>query len=350
MQNKPSFYCHDVKPKGAIDSSIQKDQSSHPISAAASYNARRERRKSQSHSSSNLRKDRVKIHDIINISDWTSWFENYISPDMTLHVKGPTAYLYFSFCADNTTGARRVIPTARRFASPKDEMVPVIFPNYSSSYYQQCGYRRSSTSPFDVSPEFDASSFPNEMRAATESSAAQNSGGEIMGLRPFKVQNVEETIFNIISEEFYTTSTTSEDDGLASTLQWADFDDSLKAIIPYLYAKSIIEDKQRTLTQKEEVKLFLTSLPPRPASVFKTGDSAKWVESQGIRNNVLERVMEKLKKVKRPDANDYHSFKNLDASDEEIMAELGEEAFFTEVANPKNAGTSKLILLNILIN
>lgn len=159
---------------------------------------------------------------------------------------------------------------------------------------------------------------------------------DLLGLRAFKVINHDDTIANIVVKE----------PSDPSCLVVADFDPrGAHSQILYKYASNILrKESGRSLEEKEEVKNWLKTIPPRPvdrAKGFNEGDAKKWYDHKFGEDHklVLQRVLEKSNdsKLKRPDQSEYLKTHTL-ATDQKTLDSLPEQEFLVSVGNSHNIG------------
>ena len=157
---------------------------------------------------------------------------------------------------------------------------------------------------------------------------------ELLGLRAFKTTNITKQVFNILQE--------SPKD---KTLITSDFDEEMRAHLPYSYAKSVAKNKGRIDDNgKSEVKEWVsTQMPKEPNDNhkgFKKGSAAAWLKQiHGADHvHVLERVLKKSDIVVRPSISAYvNTTQNLQP-DQEVLDSLPNEEFFTTIRNSHNIG------------
>lgn len=176
----------------------------------------------------------------------------------------------------------------------------------------------------DLNDEIEA--IKNVAEEVSESSGNESSPKEweLLGLRAYKIPNITQQVFNIISVPLINKRTKA-----------AEFVDNIKAQTVYQYKKNVENSDARCEEDKEDVNLWLQTMPPRPKGGFRKGDAEAHFGKDHI--HVLERVLEKSKEVKRPEASSYADTKALD-TDQKVLDSLPDQLVFTNIKNASNIG------------
>jgi hypothetical protein len=158
---------------------------------------------------------------------------------------------------------------------------------------------------------------------------------DILGMLVYKIDNTNEIVPNVMRNN------------PSLPIEVADFDPSLAGQIPYKYANNVLSNKKRSEDDRQDIRDWLKTMPPRPTLLskgFKVGAAASWVKS--VHGDsfelVLPRVLAKLKNpaLKRPPKSAYGETHIL-ATDQAILDSLPLQTFFTSVGkNANNAGKS----------
>jgi hypothetical protein len=130
----------------------------------------------------------------------------------------------------------------------------------------------------------------------------------------------------------------------AQPIKVADFVSCVSAQIPYKYSTNILGNQKRSEDDRQEIRDWIKTLPPRPTKSskgFEVGAAAEWYRSihGDSEEFVLPRILIKLKdpRLKRPSQSAYEGLHTL-ATDQAILDSLPEQLFFTAIGNSNNAG------------
>jgi hypothetical protein len=178
----------------------------------------------------------------------------------------------------------------------------------------------------------------NHSLNSNQSETSSENEYNLLGMKAFKVRNLDERISNLLRVL------------PPSPIEISDFDDEVRAQLPYKYARSVLRNNSRAVDDKQQIKEWLLTMPPQPLDHdkgFLRGSALRWFrhvygeEAQ----SVLPRVLEKAKNpsLRRPDK-DYYLDSKVLATDQETMDRLPEEIFFTAVGDSRNAGHYIVIL------
>jgi hypothetical protein len=230
----------------------------------------------------------------------------------------------------------KVVTTTRRYQSAAGYPVPNFLPDYQSEWFRHNYKLAGSIESTVVSNNRSFRESIEEFRQenGTRILEQQQSTGsmDLLGMLVYKVNNREDVVPNVMRS--YPTE----------PIKIADFDPSIHAQIPYKYSTNILGNEKRSEDDRQEIRHWIKSLPPRPTKSskgFEVGAAAKWYRSihGDSEEFVLPRVLNKLKdpRLKRPSQSAYDGTHTL-ATDQAILDSLPEQNFFTAIGNSHNAG------------
>jgi hypothetical protein len=218
--------------------------------------------------------------------------------------------------------------------------VPNFLPDYQSQWFKhntQLGSKiESNVVSNNASFRADIEAFRceegtqlSDMRSKAEKGTKSM---DLLGMLVYKIDNDDEVIPNVMCSY------------PADPITVADFEASLHGQIPYKYAANVLGNKKRSEDDRENIREWLKSMPPRPANLskgFLPGAACKWFkkvhgESYEL---VLPRVQKKLKHpgLKRPPLSAYANTHTL-STDQAILDSLPKQTFYTAIGNSNNAG------------
>lgn len=245
----------------------------------------------------------------------------------------------------------QVLTETRQFQSKSGRPVPQFLPNFGSEWYKT--YKRVEND-INSRMRINLDAYKEEVEdiikncqyidsdeivvegseeGCLDSSANSNQLHDLLGLSAFKTPNNTQQIFNILCKH------------PTNPITIADFDDTVRAQLPYVYATHIKKDKSRTADDLAEIEAWEKTLPVRPSdnkNGFKKGAAQAWFKENhaGILP-VLERIIQKRNDptLRRAAKSEYDQTRMLQP-DQVILDSLPEQPFFTKVFNSENAGNT----------
>jgi hypothetical protein len=232
----------------------------------------------------------------------------------------------------------QVITTSRRYQSAAGRQVPNFLPDFQSNWFK---YNNKLGGKIESNVVFNNDSFRDDIEEFRNAegthlsdlrSEEEHGSMDLLGMLVYKIDNNDELVPNVMHSN------------PVDPIVVADFDPTLKGQIPYKYANNVLGNLKRSEDDREDIREWLKTMPPRPidkSSGFKSGAAASWFkflhgESYEL---VLPRVLAKLKNpaLKRPPKSAYAETHTLE-TDQAILDSLPKQCFFTAIGNSNNAG------------
>jgi hypothetical protein len=156
---------------------------------------------------------------------------------------------------------------------------------------------------------------------------------DLLGMLVYKIDNDDEIVPNVMHSK------------PVNPIAVADFAHKISGQIPYKYATNVLTNMQRSEDDREEIREWLKTMPPRPTNAakgFVLGAAASWLKNLNNVDSyelVLPRVLAKLKNqaLRRPPLSAYADPHTL-GTDQAILDSLPKQTFFTAIGNSNNVG------------
>lgn len=217
----------------------------------------------------------------------------------------------------------------RQFQSKSGNPVPLFLSDKRSPWHKQFA---NFDQKFEMGTfESDVDSFISTSNEMAEfeltSDPTREDPWNMLGLKAFKVPNVTQSVFNILSSAINNKETIA-----------AEYHENSNSLRPYMYQHTVESNVNRTAEDKAEVRQWLKDcMPPKPKGIngFPKGSAAAHFGTN--HTHVLERVLSKSDQVRRLEPSVYEVEKVLQ-TDQETMDSLSDGQIFTVIANSVNVG------------